>query len=169
MGRFDARSIRLSVAAQGRWTLLAVENQGAGIPEKDLPFIFERFYTADRSRARGRSGSGLGLAIVREIVQAHHGRIEAASLPGFGARFTIRLPRAIATGLHTTMCWLRRSAGRYSVVTAVAVGLLTALATYAGGPLAAALVGVLGSAFNLLSLAQAVETGAEALGALGRH
>jgi hypothetical protein len=71
-----------------------------------------------------------------------------------------RLPRAIATGLHTTLCWLRHSVGRYPVVTAVAVGLLTALATYAGGPLAAALVGVMGSAFNLFSLAQAVETGA---------
>jgi hypothetical protein len=79
-----------------------------------------------------------------------------------------RLPRALATGLHTTLCWLRRSVGRYPVMTAVGVGLLTALATYAGGPLAAALVGVVGSAFNLLSLAEAVQTGAGMLGTLRR-
>jgi hypothetical protein len=61
-----------------------------------------------------------------------------------------RLPRALAAGLHTTLSWLRRSVGRFPVLTALAVGLLTALATYAGGPWAAAAVGLAGSAFNLL-------------------
>jgi hypothetical protein len=78
-----------------------------------------------------------------------------------------RLPRAIAVGFHTTLYWLRRRVSRYPVLTALAVGLLTALATYAGGPLAAAAVALAGSAFNLLSLAEAVDTGADALAAFG--
>jgi hypothetical protein len=78
-----------------------------------------------------------------------------------------RLPRALAVGFHTTLCCLRRRVSRYPVLTAVAVGLLTALATYAGGPLAAAAVALAGSAFNLLSLAEAVDTGADALAAFG--
>jgi hypothetical protein len=66
------------------------------------------------------------------------------------------------------LCWLRRSVGRFPVLTAVAIGLLTALATYAGGPLAAALVSLAGSALNLLSLAGAVQTSADALAVLAR-
>jgi hypothetical protein len=78
-----------------------------------------------------------------------------------------RLPQAIAVGIQTTLRWLRRSVGRFPVLTAVAVGLLTAAATYAGGPLAAAVVGLAGSAFNLMSLAEAVQTGADVLAAFG--
>jgi hypothetical protein len=78
-----------------------------------------------------------------------------------------RLPRSVAAGLSTTLRWLRCSVGRFLVLAAVAVGLLTALATYVGGPLAAAAVGLAGSAFHLLSLAEAVHTGADALAALG--
>jgi hypothetical protein len=74
-----------------------------------------------------------------------------------------RLPRAIAIGLHTTLRWLRRGVGRWPVITAIAVGLLTALAAYAGGPLAAAGAFMAGSAFDLLSLAELIHTGAEAL------
>jgi hypothetical protein len=95
---------------------------------------------------------------------------EDAVPPPNGAEDTAdpsRWPRAIAVGFHTTLCWLRRRVGRYPVLTAVAVGLLTALATYAGGPLAAAAVGLAGSAFSLLSLAEAVDTGADALAAFG--
>jgi hypothetical protein len=71
-------------------------------------------------------------------------------------------------GLHTTLGWLRRSVGRFPVLTAVAVGLLTALATYAGGPLAAAVVGLAGSACNLLSLAEVVQLGADTLAGFRR-
>ena len=78
-----------------------------------------------------------------------------------------RLPRAIAVGFHTTLRWLRRSVGRFPVLTAFGVGLLTALATYAGGPLAAAVVGLAGSAFNLISLTEAVQSSANALAAFG--
>jgi hypothetical protein len=84
-----------------------------------------------------------------------------------GASPPSRFPRAVAVGLHTTLGWLQRSVGRFPVVTAVAVGLLTAVATYTGGPLAAAAVGLAGSALQLLSLAEAIQTGAEALAACG--
>lgn len=75
------------------WVRIDVEDTGQGIPPEDLPFIFERFYKADKARKRGSSGgTGLGLAIVKNIVDAHHGTIDAASEPGKGTTFMIKLP-----------------------------------------------------------------------------
>ncbi|MDE2968427.1 MAG: HAMP domain-containing sensor histidine kinase [Chloroflexota bacterium] len=72
---------------------IAVIDDGIGIDRSDLPRIFDRFYRADRARRRGVRGTGLGLAITRAIVEAHGGRIEAASEgPGQGATVTIRMP-----------------------------------------------------------------------------
>ncbi len=67
-------------------------DDGPGIPPEDLPRLFDRFYRADSSRTRSSGGAGLGLAIVRAIVTAHGGRIEAANLPTGGARMTVVLP-----------------------------------------------------------------------------
>ncbi|PRO66778.1 ATP-binding protein [Alkalicoccus urumqiensis] len=72
--------------------LLEVEDTGAGIPEEDLPFIFERFYKADKARTRGRAGTGLGLAIVKNIIDAHGGTVAAHSHHGEGTTFQVRLP-----------------------------------------------------------------------------
>jgi two-component system OmpR family sensor kinase len=71
-----------------------VQDTGPGIEPDDLSRIFERFYQVDKSRTRngGRRGSGLGLAIVRELVEAHRGRILAHSQVGEGSAFTVRLP-----------------------------------------------------------------------------
>jgi two-component system sensor histidine kinase ResE len=72
---------------------LEVMDEGQGISPEDLPFIFERFYKADKARTRGSSrGTGLGLAIVKNIVDAHQGSVGAQSVVGQGTTFTIMLP-----------------------------------------------------------------------------
>ncbi len=80
--------------AEGQMECL-VSDTGKGIPAQALPHVFDRFYQADASRARADyGGAGLGLAIVREIVAAHGGRISVRSQAGQGAVFTVRLPLA---------------------------------------------------------------------------
>ncbi|HUW97058.1 MAG TPA: ATP-binding protein [Anaerolineae bacterium] len=71
---------------------VAVSDTGDGIPPEDLSRIFERFYRGDKSRGKSGRGAGLGLAIVREIVQAHGGKIGAESVLGLGTRITLTLP-----------------------------------------------------------------------------
>lgn len=72
---------------------IAVKDSGSGIPEEDLPFIFERFYKADKARTRGKGGTGLGLAIVKNIVDAHNGSITVHSMLNEGTSFTFYIPR----------------------------------------------------------------------------
>ena len=71
-----------------------VTDEGAGIPAKDLPYIFERFYRADQSRTRKTGGIGVGLAIVKQLVEAHGGCITAQSIEGKGSTFTVSFPSA---------------------------------------------------------------------------
>lgn len=77
---------------QGQVTL-SVEDNGMGIPEADLPRVFERFYRVDKSRSRDLGGTGLGLSIVKHIIQLHGGTISVKSSPGAGSTFSIRLPQ----------------------------------------------------------------------------
>jgi two-component system, OmpR family, sensor histidine kinase ResE len=70
-----------------------IKDTGSGIPEEDLPFVFERFYKADKARTRGKSGTGLGLAIVKNIISAHNGNISVHSKLGEGTTFTFVIPR----------------------------------------------------------------------------
>ena len=80
-------------AAQETDTIrITVRDSGSGIPAEDLPYVFDRFWKGDRARTREGAGSGLGLAIARQLVRAHGGSIEAASPPGGGAVFTLRVP-----------------------------------------------------------------------------
>ena len=76
----------------GGETLLDVSDTGIGIRDEDLPNIFERFWRGEPSRARRTGGAGIGLAIVRELVRAHGGRIDVESRPGEGSRFRVTLP-----------------------------------------------------------------------------
>ncbi|MFB9760270.1 sensor histidine kinase [Ectobacillus funiculus] len=69
-----------------------IEDTGTGIPEKDLPFIFDRFYRSDKERARATGGTGLGLSIAKWIVEAHGGQISAESRLYEGSQFVIKLP-----------------------------------------------------------------------------
>ena len=70
----------------------SVIDDGSGIPEKDLPHLFERFYRVDKGRSRETGGTGLGLSIVKHIVQLHGGTVEAESKVGEGTRMSFRLP-----------------------------------------------------------------------------
>ena len=73
--------------------MLTVEDNGIGIPEEDLPRIFDRFYRVDKMRSRAYGGTGLGLAIVSDTVRRRGGSVEAAAREGGGSVFTVRLPR----------------------------------------------------------------------------
>ena len=84
--------IHVRVASAPGEALLSVSDSGVGIPEDDLPYIFERFFRSKRSRRVNPGGSGLGLSIVRWIVEAHKGKITVESTVGKGSTFTVRLP-----------------------------------------------------------------------------
>ncbi len=76
----------------GKFTEIHVKDTGLGIAADKLPHIFDRFYQADSSKTRDYEGTGLGLALVKELVELHHGRITVRSKPGLGTDFTIKLP-----------------------------------------------------------------------------
>lgn len=85
-------SVRLGVADAGECAELIVSDSGPGIPEEDIPRIFDRFYKADRARVRN-GGTGLGLSIADHIVRLHGGAIRVWSREGFGTTFTVALPK----------------------------------------------------------------------------
>ena len=72
---------------RGAQVLLSVADTGVGIPEADMPRIFERFYRVDKARARSMGGTGLGLAISKEVVQLHGGKIWVTSVENKGSTF----------------------------------------------------------------------------------
>ncbi|HEX7839746.1 MAG TPA: response regulator [Kofleriaceae bacterium] len=91
----DAGEIVLTAEAQGSTLLLSVEDTGSGIPDDQLPFIFDKFRQVDGSSRRKIGGTGLGLAIVKEVVQLLGGTVNATSMVGRGSKFTVALPGAI--------------------------------------------------------------------------
>ncbi len=91
----DQGLITLKLSDEGECILLEEEDNGAGIAEKDLPYIFDRFYRADASRNSTKGGSGIGLAIVKKIVEDHGGRIWATSKEHTGTVMHIELKKYI--------------------------------------------------------------------------
>ncbi|MBS4209716.1 ATP-binding protein [Bacillus sp. FJAT-50079] len=88
----DKGSITISQTEHAKGIAISVQDDGTGIPEEDLPFVFERFYKADKARTRGGAGTGLGLAIAKNIIDAHLGTITVQSKQGQGTTFTFFLP-----------------------------------------------------------------------------
>ncbi len=91
--------IQVGWYAEHEHVCVEVADTGIGIPERDLPRIFERFYRVDRARSRELGGTGLGLSIVKHLVQAMRGSVKAASQLGQGTTFVVRLPRAPAAAV----------------------------------------------------------------------
>ncbi|ATB51426.1 ATP-binding protein [Corallococcus macrosporus] len=88
--------IRVACAAHDDGVEVAVTDTGTGIPEAELPRIFERFHRVQGARGRSYEGSGIGLALVQELVKLHGGSLSARSVEGQGSTFTVRLPRGHA-------------------------------------------------------------------------
>lgn len=85
-------SVTVKLSKTAGQIIIEVKDTGYGIPEEDLPYVFERFYKADKARTRGKSGTGLGLAIAKNIVERHDGNLSVESEVGVGTTFIIKLP-----------------------------------------------------------------------------
>ena len=96
--RYTARggAVSVEVLAERDAVVLRVTDTGVGIPARDIPRIFERFYRVDRARSRETGGTGLGLSIVRHVTENHGGTVTVTSELGQGSTFEVRLPTAPA-------------------------------------------------------------------------
>jgi heavy metal sensor kinase len=90
--------LKVSLQCEKGSALITIQDTGIGIPESDLPSIFNRFYRVDKSRSRDEGGSGLGLSICQHIAEAHKGKIEVESKFGIGSRFKVRIPGCETNG-----------------------------------------------------------------------
>ena len=97
----DGGRVEVRLTKRDGFAELTVADDGVGIPEEDIPRIFERFYRVDKARSRAAGGTGLGLSIVSDTVKKRNGTITAANRPVGGAVFTVRLPLAPEGGERT--------------------------------------------------------------------
>ncbi len=96
----EGGQVKISARRIGNLTEVCIRDNGEGIPESDLPHIFESFYRGEKSRSRATGGAGLGLAIARGVVQAHGGEIRVESVVGEGAEFTFRIGKESSVYSH---------------------------------------------------------------------
>jgi len=92
----DGGSVSVDVTRDGDHIVVSVMDTGEGIDPEVLPYVFDRFYRADKSRTRATGGSGLGLTISKGLVEAHGGTLAVESTPGAGSRFFFTLPVYVA-------------------------------------------------------------------------
>ncbi len=95
----EGGSITISASGKEKMVQVDISDTGIGIPEKDLPRIFERFYRVDKARSRELGGTGLGLSIVKHIVQAHNGQVWVQSTLGHGSTFSFTISTIYSTPL----------------------------------------------------------------------
>ncbi|MGE8203599.1 sensor histidine kinase [Heyndrickxia sp. NPDC080065] len=88
----NGRDIIIKLSLEDHLSILKIKDHGPGIPKKDLPHIFERFYRVDKARTRNKGGSGLGLSICSQIIKKHSGQIHVESEKEKGTEFTIIIP-----------------------------------------------------------------------------
>lgn len=84
--------VAVSASSTAKFVTIRVTDHGCGIPQKHIPFLFERFYRVDKGRSRQDGGTGLGLAIVKHIAQSHEGTVSVESIPNTETTFSIKLP-----------------------------------------------------------------------------
>ncbi|MBZ0278075.1 MAG: HAMP domain-containing histidine kinase, partial [Anaerolineae bacterium] len=95
-------TITITTSTEAEQVVIAVQDTGIGIPEEDLPHIFEIMYRADKARPIENTGTGLGLTIASQIIAAHQGKINVDSAPDTGSTFTVYLPLATDKQLAPT-------------------------------------------------------------------
>ncbi|MFD2387710.1 sensor histidine kinase [Enterococcus rivorum] len=86
-----ALSIEIAVSEIEEWVFITVKDNGQGIAETELPFVFDRFYRVEKSRTNITGGSGLGLPIVKQIIERHGGKVMIESIVNEGTKVTILL------------------------------------------------------------------------------
>jgi two-component system phosphate regulon sensor histidine kinase PhoR len=90
----DGGRVEMSCYLEGKFWVIAVADNGIGIPLEDQSRVFERFYRVEKARDTSRGGTGLGLSIVKNLVQALDGEVRLSSQPGKGSKFEVLLPLA---------------------------------------------------------------------------
>ena len=90
--KYSELPVYVEISEQERFVKINIRDQGIGIPERDLPHVFERFFRVDKARSRETGGSGLGLAIAKTIITSHNGQITVNSIEDVGTTFTVLLP-----------------------------------------------------------------------------
>lgn len=94
----DGGEINVTLLKKGQYAVIEISDNGIGIAEENIPYIFERFYRVDRARSRKTGGSGLGLAISQQIISLHQGIIEVESKVNEGTTFSVKLPMEYILG-----------------------------------------------------------------------
>ncbi|GAE02811.1 sensor histidine kinase [Clostridium botulinum B str. Osaka05] len=90
---YEGKVIGIDLKEDNKWIILSIWDKGKGIDKNELPYIFDRLYTGEKSRNRNLQGSGLGLSIVKNMVQHMNGSITAKSIPYEKTIFTVKIPK----------------------------------------------------------------------------